>query len=183
MPTRHTLYRFFDGTGVLLYVGISLRPWERFKQHRQDKPWWDDVATVTMEHHDTREQVLQAERDAIVAESPLHNVVHNRGVQRPTPTRDGEPSLTMMSTGAYVAIGMRNGKCPVGYVDHIDDQWITLILKSWLTGYYNHERRTYRLDDVEQICYAFLTSDGLVNDDHLGTFQSAWLAEHAGAAL
>jgi predicted GIY-YIG superfamily endonuclease len=77
--TPHALYRFFDAGGQLLYVGISLDPGARWKQHRSDKPWWGEVATVTVEPHETRAAVVQAERAAIIAEKPKYNVVHNRG--------------------------------------------------------------------------------------------------------
>jgi hypothetical protein len=62
---------------VLLYVGISMTPWERFRQHRQGKPWWDDIVSVTMEHYPSREEVLTAERSAIVEDHPRHNIQHN----------------------------------------------------------------------------------------------------------
>ena len=78
------LYRFFTTDDVLLYVGVSLNPGARWKQHRADKPWWSEVATVTVETFPTRDVVLEAERTAIQAESPRYNVVHNngRGVDR-----------------------------------------------------------------------------------------------------
>jgi hypothetical protein len=75
----HTLYRFYGSDERLLYIGISVNPWSRFKQHRDDKQWWDDIAQITMEKYPSRETVLEAERRAIGAEKPEHNVVHNRG--------------------------------------------------------------------------------------------------------
>jgi predicted GIY-YIG superfamily endonuclease len=72
------LYRFFDADETLLYVGISLNAAKRASQHRKDKPWWPDVATMTVERHDTREAALEAEAEAIRSERPLHNVQHNR---------------------------------------------------------------------------------------------------------
>jgi hypothetical protein len=84
-PQQHALYRFYDSTGRLLYVGITLDPGSRWKNHAKTKPWWTDVAQVTVELHPDRAAVLEAERAAIIAEQPVHNVVHNRG--RATPTR------------------------------------------------------------------------------------------------
>jgi predicted GIY-YIG superfamily endonuclease len=78
MTKRNTLYRFYDDSGQLLYIGISMTPWERFRQHRADKPWWDEIATITKENHNSREEVLSAEKEAIKAERPMHNVQHNR---------------------------------------------------------------------------------------------------------
>jgi predicted GIY-YIG superfamily endonuclease len=73
-----TLYRFYNTADELLYVGISEKGPERWKAHRKDKPWWTDVARTTTEHYDTRTEALDAERAAIIAEHPKHNVVHNR---------------------------------------------------------------------------------------------------------
>lgn len=78
-----TLYRFFDADDVLLYVGIAGNPGRRFNEHNKDKDWWSQVARSTMEHHPDRHAALEAERLAIIAERPLHNVVHNTG-QPPT---------------------------------------------------------------------------------------------------
>lgn len=74
-----TLYRFYDADDRLLYIGISERGPERWKAHRKDKPWWGELARTTTEHYETRAEALEAERAAIIAEKPLHNVVHNRG--------------------------------------------------------------------------------------------------------
>lgn len=77
-----TVYRLFDTAGTLLYVGIAGNPGRRFEQHAGDKPWWGSVANLTLEHHLTREAATIAERDAIIAEKPLYNVMHNRGDHR-----------------------------------------------------------------------------------------------------
>ncbi len=78
-PQINALYRFYDVVGQLLYVGVTADPGTRWKAHSKDKPWWIDVTRVTVEHHPSREAVLEAERSAIVAEKPLHNIVHNAG--------------------------------------------------------------------------------------------------------
>lgn len=79
MNTHHALYRFYDQTGALLYVGITSDPGARWPKHRRDKPWWHDVATITVEVHPDRDTVLAAERTAIVNECPRYNIVHNSG--------------------------------------------------------------------------------------------------------
>lgn len=84
MTTRpHALYRFWDSADVLLYVGITLNPGERWKQHRADKAWWEEVATVTVETYPDRPSVMEAERTAIIAEGPKYNIVHNAPVSTP----------------------------------------------------------------------------------------------------
>jgi hypothetical protein len=81
----HGLYRFWDSAGRLLYVGISVNPLSRFDQHRAEKPWWDDIASVTIERYPNRSEVLDAEREAIRSEKPAFNVTHN--TSRPTRAR------------------------------------------------------------------------------------------------
>lgn len=72
-----TLYRLFDADGALLYIGIAGNPGRRFGQHGTNKTWWSQVATITLEHHPTRDAADAAERAAILAEQPLHNVAHH----------------------------------------------------------------------------------------------------------
>lgn len=68
------LYRFWSDADELLYVGITARPWERWKQHRGEKPWWDEVAAVTLESFETRAEVKAAETQAIKTEGPRYNI-------------------------------------------------------------------------------------------------------------
>lgn len=72
--TQYTLYRLYDGAGVLLYVGISSNFSGRLAQHGRDKQWWESVASVRVEHYPDRASVEAAERVAIAAELPLHNI-------------------------------------------------------------------------------------------------------------
>lgn len=81
-PATQALYRFFDEAGDLLYVGISLNPLERWNQHRLDKPWWGEVRTATIEVHDSREAVEEAERAAIRREHPRYNIRRGGMVKR-----------------------------------------------------------------------------------------------------
>jgi hypothetical protein len=46
-----TLYRFFDETSTLLYVGQTTNWGARFLAHAGDKPWWAEVVRVTLEHY------------------------------------------------------------------------------------------------------------------------------------
>lgn len=73
----NALYRFFDAENELLYVGITCNPSARIKAHKSDKEWWADVASMTMEHFDTREELEEAERNAIRIERPRFNIIHN----------------------------------------------------------------------------------------------------------
>lgn len=79
----HVLYRFYDRTDTLLYVGITMDLPKRMGNHRKEKPWWAAVDHITVEHFDNREDALAAEAEAIRTESPLYNVSHNDLVQAP----------------------------------------------------------------------------------------------------
>src|ERR1051326_2758487 len=65
-----TLYRFFDPAGVLLYVGISHRAVMRWGDHGRVRPWWPEVASITVEHFADRKAARAAEVKAIQTESP-----------------------------------------------------------------------------------------------------------------
>ncbi len=73
----NTLYRFFDESGVLLYVGITFDPPNRFRSHEAGKEWWGQVRSIELEQFISRKAVLHAEREAIRTERPLFNVMHS----------------------------------------------------------------------------------------------------------
>lgn len=77
-PVPQTLYRFFNANGDLLYIGVTANAHRRITDHRDEKEWWTEIQTITLEHFPDRDSVLKAERAAIKAELPLYNVVHNR---------------------------------------------------------------------------------------------------------
>lgn len=81
----HTLYRFYDASERLLYVGITCNPGHRLEAHRRHKTWWRDVARIALEQHENRAQLAAAELAAIRNEKPTHNIVGigpTRGTQR-----------------------------------------------------------------------------------------------------
>ncbi|ABD58284.1 G-I-Y Y-I-G endonuclease [Mycobacterium phage Martik] len=89
----HVLYRFYSATGQLLYVGITMNPPQRFKAHRDSKDWWSEVAGISIENYNTREELENAERRAIQVEHPLHNVVRAKPkvIQDPFAESDPKP--------------------------------------------------------------------------------------------
>ena len=76
-----TLYRHFDSSDNLLYIGVSLNEFNRFKQHMVNSDWSNDAAYTTYERFNTREEALIAERDSIIRERPLYNTIHNNGIK------------------------------------------------------------------------------------------------------
>jgi hypothetical protein len=71
------LYRCYGPDEALLYVGITLDPAARLTTHNREKAWWSEVATIELEHFDSREAVEKAECVAIAQERPKYNVVHS----------------------------------------------------------------------------------------------------------
>jgi hypothetical protein len=69
-----TLYRFWSVEGELLYIGQTIRGYERLKAHER-KAWYPEAANVTLERVPAA-QVLQMEAAAIRAERPRYNIVH-----------------------------------------------------------------------------------------------------------
>jgi predicted GIY-YIG superfamily endonuclease len=70
------LYRLFNEWGDLLYIGTTVDPAARWKDHRKRMPWWYQV-----DHSRTRIEwlecghvaALRPEREAITAELPWYN--------------------------------------------------------------------------------------------------------------
>jgi hypothetical protein len=73
----HTLYRFYDARGRLLYIGIAVDFLIRWRKHCK-KDWWPQVARMEIKSYPSRSAVLIAERSAIIIEKPLHNELHNQ---------------------------------------------------------------------------------------------------------
>ena len=187
--TPHVLYRFYSAENELLYVGITVNAPARFAQHRAEKPWWLSVARIELEQHPDRDTVLAAERAAIIAERPLHNVVHNTG------TKDAPRYVAVTArtapyqVGDWVALGLEDGRCPVGEIAALDDQWISIRLKSYLDGSIMHlaDWIAVRWDEIKRVEIAYREDaaydeawggGNLMDDEHLGEFQTAWERTH-----
>lgn len=69
------VYRFYDIAGNLLYVGKTIDPDTRFKQHASTKFWWGHVDhTRTSIHWYSSEEIAEdVETQAIWEEKPRHN--------------------------------------------------------------------------------------------------------------
>lgn len=79
------VYRLYDDAGELLYVGCSVTPFSRLREHAshgRSHVWWADVASVTLEHFKSRPEAILAERKAIAAEAPKYNVYSGGPVAR-----------------------------------------------------------------------------------------------------
>jgi predicted GIY-YIG superfamily endonuclease len=89
-PNRATVvYRFFDRTGRLLYVGITYDPAERWKHHAAKTRWWRDAADNTLEWYGTRAEAERAEQVAIRYEKPLYNKAGSANAYQGPTTKRG----------------------------------------------------------------------------------------------
>jgi len=77
------LYRWWDASGNLLYVGKSIRLLSRIEQHRRNSKFFDEAASMTIERFPDELTLGLAEVDAIRSEKPLYNILHNREASAP----------------------------------------------------------------------------------------------------
>jgi hypothetical protein len=105
------LYRHFGPDGDLLYVGISLHPLERHKQHVKGAAWMKNIYQIIIEPFATREEALAAEELAIRTEYPKFNSTHN---QRRNPfqelARPRKYAVPAQCISTYLPFSQRVGK-------------------------------------------------------------------------
>lgn len=102
-PT-HSLYRFFNASGDLLYIGRTMDARSRWRSHEKTKLWFNEVTSATREIFADAASLAAAESRAIRAEAPRYNVVHN-GKRRPTSGIGDE--LGALHTYRLAALGIR----------------------------------------------------------------------------
>jgi|SRR5215472_8546276 len=73
----YALYRYVDGKGRLLYVGISGSLRIRTGIHKSTSSWMQFAVDSAVERFETPREVMKAERRAIETEHPLFNVKYN----------------------------------------------------------------------------------------------------------
>jgi predicted GIY-YIG superfamily endonuclease len=130
---RHTLYRFFDPEGRLLYIGRTNDAASRMNAHRGDKSWWDESGHVALEHFATAPELAAAERRAIIAEKPLHNKVRYQGSgAKPLPPSRG---LIAICEGCR---GLIKGEAGAIHVDMSE-------VRVWETGKAEYDRKVAAL--------------------------------------
>ena len=92
------LYRAFDASRTLLYIGISGRWSERLHQHEKSSEWLERTDYVLIQRFDTREEVVEAERRAIRDEQPIYNKDLNRAYESPMTHFDKLKFWTLFDT-------------------------------------------------------------------------------------
>ncbi|MFJ4356886.1 GntR family transcriptional regulator [Streptomyces massasporeus] len=101
-PERSALYRLFDVTDQLLYVGISTNPEERWKTHTMLKSWWNEVAHKTVTWLPSWDEALAQEERVIRDEAPRYNGTHNYPLAPFTPAEWPQISVQRGKTEALV---------------------------------------------------------------------------------
>lgn len=71
---RHFVYRAYDATGNLLYVGVTRSPATRQTWHRYNSLWFPDVTSVRMTGPLPAADARDLEFRLICDEAPLHNI-------------------------------------------------------------------------------------------------------------
>lgn len=122
----NALYRFWDADGTLLYIGITLKPSSRWKHHAKNKPWWHEVAVITVEAFPNREAVEEAEREAIRIQRPKYNVVHNGGPGPFPAVHDMDSDTASIAADFFRA--KANLKDPLGPLRPEQAQWVADML-------------------------------------------------------
>lgn len=137
------VYRFYEDDH-LLYIGKTISPRERLKKHRREKDWFKQVTTIKLDRYDTEAEALDAERQAIVAEAPAHNIQHNTMVGKaeamnpdpPTTVEGSDPLVGMfyLEWEQCAACGSRGRVLTQGQVVARNDYGYLVTEFSWLTG-------------------------------------------------
>lgn len=67
------VYRLFEESGRLLYVGISKDPLVRWQEHIGSRDWWPRVAEYEIAWCPNRAEARAVERAVIAGEQPAYN--------------------------------------------------------------------------------------------------------------
>jgi predicted GIY-YIG superfamily endonuclease len=96
-PGPSVVYRLYDSTDALLYIGVTEDPEARFAAHAATKHWWPEVVqekTKISRRYDSREEAEAAEDEAIRTEHARHNVARSPWAPKPRQLGENEMSLT-----------------------------------------------------------------------------------------
>ena len=132
--TPTALYRLFDASGALLYVGISDNLRTRFTDHAATKPWWPQVKRKTVQWHLAREAAAAAEKAAIRDENPAYNLAGMEPALRQRMAADF-PAATLPAWSASEAAKILDLACRLlarGDISHTHARLRTL--NALLTG-------------------------------------------------
>jgi|1185.fasta_scaffold03481_5 hypothetical protein len=72
------LYRFYDASNALLYVGISRSLPDRWNWHRCRTDWYARAHSVALSFYPSRRDAFRAEAAAIRTQHPQFNILRSR---------------------------------------------------------------------------------------------------------
>lgn len=81
-PGREFIYLLFDSDYQLLYVGITWKPFDRWRSHKKRHSWWQEVARAEVWICEDERSARSWETWCIKHFDPLHNKHQNRRWQR-----------------------------------------------------------------------------------------------------
>lgn len=83
------VYRCYDINGELLYIGCSIDPHKRIREHRSEQRLWATALLfrITIDVYENRVVAEHVEREAIKAERPHWNSIRYRFSALPVPRR------------------------------------------------------------------------------------------------
>lgn len=87
-PGREFLYLLFDAEYRLLYVGITWKPFDRWRSHRKRHAWWEQVTHAEVWLCEDELHARHWETWSIRNLSPLHNKHQNWRWHRGTHSDD-----------------------------------------------------------------------------------------------
>lgn len=124
---RTAVYRLFDSSGTLLYIGISEKPKQRFQSHANSKDWWPNVARHTIEWCDDRPTAEAAEVAAIHAEAPLYNRDDNPWAPPKPPLGPNEVSSTIARANMGDLLKAVRILCEIKFLVHYGKRQAALV--------------------------------------------------------
>ncbi|MFD9443385.1 GIY-YIG nuclease family protein [Streptomyces sp. NPDC060001] len=71
------VYRIYDRTESLLYIGMGNNPMNRWSAHAAQHAWWVEASSFRVQWYATRVEARAVEKEAILSEDPKHNI-HGR---------------------------------------------------------------------------------------------------------
>lgn len=164
------LYRFYASDDALLYIGLTVNPGQRFVAHAHDKPWWTDVARITIEQHESHKELVEAERAAIIAENPTHNVIYNGPRPRVAPIH----LYKGVKVGHAYGFALHDGRYVIGLIEDGDEMGIGVT--HWMPSNELFAGRYEFLDgsEIARIKQCKQMSDGDKRNEGFTSDQDVW---------